>query len=172
MDPQHVRGGVQIGNCGVAETGGSTLYVAHGEVDGEDDGEADDSDDGDEDDEMPLEPDVLDRVYPTLSKYHVVRQGEYAGEPGANAAVHLVVVRGGDGVSILRVGHRLQPVPLLLPAPALVILLGEEDLRPAGLVIVLPDHGSNIIFYVGSVAGDNVIAAQSGHRPAVRISRQ
>ena len=81
-----------------------TLDVPHDKVDREDDRDADEGDDEYEDEKVPLEPDVLDGVYPALPEDHVVREGEHAGDPGAHPPVNLghVVTHPYRGLFIMR----------------------------------------------------------------------
>ena len=65
-----------------------TLDVPHDKVDGEDYRDADEGDDEHEDEKVPLEPNVLDGVYPALPEDHVIFQCEDTHHPGTHPAVN------------------------------------------------------------------------------------
>ena len=72
MDPENTSCSWQVGYGCVTKVLFSSLNVAHGEVDGEDDGDTDHGDDEHEDQEMSLEPDVLQSIYATSSENHII----------------------------------------------------------------------------------------------------
>ena len=162
MDPEHRGVSLQVGDGGVTEVLLASLDVSHVEVDGEDDGDADTGDDNHEHQQVSLEPDVLDGVNAALSQNHVIRQSEDAQHPGTHASVHLVHVSSGDGVSVSCIKTTIK-CSLIFILGVLRLVLREEYLSPARLVVILPDQRQSAI--VPRSSPQNGEQEQQHHEP-------
>ena len=128
------------------------MDVAHCEVDRQNDGDTHRGDDHHEHQQVSLEPDVLDGVYAAPPQDHVIRQGEHAHDPGAHPAVHLGEVPGHDRLAVPGLAPALEGGLLVVVRVSAVLglVLGVEDLRPAGLVVILPDERESAVVTRGS----------------------